>query len=300
MKNLHQHITQQIIEQLEQGTKPWECPWIHDQPSASLPVNFKTGNRYQGINILLLWIMAQKKGYHSNAWLTFKQAKELGAHVRKGEKACLGIFYKLLEKPVKPGDKDYPKTGNGESAVVKFPVINAFYLFNLDQIDGIDQEPSTYPLETFTPHEKAEQLLRASGATIHEGGDRAYYDCVSDDITLPHRQRFRCEADFYTTALHELCHWCGHPSRLNRDFSSKFGSRSYAFEELIAELGSAFLDADLGLTGQLEQHASYIDHWIAILKNDNRAIFKAASLASATHAYLNDLDKKASDSTTGP
>ncbi|MCB1805321.1 MAG: DUF1738 domain-containing protein, partial [Candidatus Competibacteraceae bacterium] len=252
MTDLHQLITDRILEQLEQGVKPWQCPWLRDHSGASLPQNFHTGQHYRGINILLLWLQADIQGYSSNAWLTFKQAKALGAHVRKGEKATLGIFYKPLEKTLEAGDANYPTNASGEPVTVAYPMAKAFYVFNLDQIDGIERPEPPALMPDFAPIEAAEQLLQASGAVIHEGGNRACYIPSYDEIHLPDRQRFQSEANFYATACHELTHWTGHPERLARDFNGRFGEQSYAFEELVAELGSAYLGAELGLNGVLE------------------------------------------------
>ena len=145
MNDLHQSITDQIIEQMELGVKPWECPWLCDQGGASLPVNFHTGQPYRSINILLLWRQAHEKAYSSNAWLTFKQAKAVGGYVRKGEKATRGVLYKMLEKTVQPGDADYPSHANGEPVTVTHPMAKAFYVFNLDQIEGIERpDPLPY------------------------------------------------------------------------------------------------------------------------------------------------------------
>lgn len=284
-QDLYQAITDRIVEALEKGVKPWQCPWDRSQAGRLLPWNPKTGNNYRGINLVLLWMAADQAGYGTHAWLTLKQANALGGRVRRGEKATLCYFFKPIEVTKEIEDRE---TGEISAQIREISMLKAFHVFNLDQIEGIDLEDALVQTIEFTPIEVAEDLLVGSGAVIHEGGIKAAYIPCRDLIFLPDPSRFQRAEDFYATATHELCHWSGHPSRLARDFTGRFGDQAYAFEELVAEIGSAFLNADLQLEGDL-QHESYIANWLEILHQDKRAIVRAASLASQAHQYLIDL-----------
>ncbi|MBA4143551.1 MAG: DUF1738 domain-containing protein [Nitrosospira sp.] len=240
-----------------------------------------SGADYRGVNILLLWIEATMKDYSSDRWLTYKQAAEMGGQVRKGEKDVQCVFFKTIERESK---KD--ETGDNETV----RVISPFWLFNLDQIDGIEAPQAIGGLEAFQQIEAAEHVLKESSAVIREEGEKAFYRPSTDEIVLPERTRFSSEIEFYSVALHEITHWTGAAHRLARDFSGRFGTHAYAFEELVAELGSAFLNAELGFAAtMIPSHAGYIETWLKILKNDKRAIFTAASAASQAHRYIMDL-----------
>jgi len=273
--DLYQTVTNSIIEAIKEGVKPWECPWQRS-PLGVMPANYKTKTAYSGINVLVLWAAASKVGYKRNAWLTFKQAKELGGNVRKGEKSVSCVFFKNVVS-----DK------NDDESPTTYPMIKPFWLFNVDQIDGIDFSDLRPASEgsTFDPIEKAEAVLKQSGAVIKEQGDRALYVPSQDMIVMPEKERFSTAEDYYTTIFHELTHWTGHPTRLNRNYGKRFADDAYAFEELIAELGSAFINTELNINGELD-HASYLDHWLKILKQDKRAIFTAASQASKAHQWI--------------
>ncbi|WP_261371281.1 ArdC family protein, partial [Yersinia aleksiciae] len=196
--------------------------------------------------------------------------------VRKGEHGTTAIFYTTLEKENDDGETDY------------IPMLKTFTVFNVEQIDGLPlRDEAVCPTESFEQLARAEALFRNSGAIIIEKGQNAFFAPTTDEIRLPERCLFTDAANFYATGLHELIHWSGAKSRLNREMKGKFGSEGYAFEELIAELGSAFLMADLGIAGEV-QHESYIASWLKVLKNDKRYIFKAASAASKAHRYLMD------------
>ena len=273
--DLYQTVTDSIIAALESGVKPWVCPWVRNGAAAGLPANFSTGTAYSGINIMLLWCSAAKQGFQDERWLTYKQAQELGGQVRKGEHGTTAIFYKTLEKEDEDGE------------IEKIPMLKAFTVFNVEQIDGLSIESVPQPVAGFDPLPQAEALMTRSGAKITEQGVKAFYRPATDEIVLPERFRFADAANFYATGLHELVHWTGAASRLNREKGNKFGSEAYAFEELIAELGSAFLMADLGITGEV-QHESYIASWLTSLKGDKRYIFKAAAAASKAHRWLMD------------
>lgn len=273
-RDIHQEITDRIIEALEQGVTPWVMPW----QTMGAPRNAGTQRPYSGINALVLGLSAMMNGYSTQEWVTFRQAKELGGNVRKGEKGHTVIFYRMIE--AKDGDK-----AEGEEKR-KIPLMRSFVVFNLDQIEGIEREQWTLP-EGFGV-EAAETIISGSGATIHHGGDRAFYAPFADGVTVPDRERFRSGSHYYGTLFHELVHWTGHRSRLARPGiiePQPFGSTEYAFEELIAELGAAYLCAEAGIEGEL-RHEAYIASWIQALKDDKRFIFRAASQAKRAADYL--------------
>ncbi|HHH2070130.1 TPA: ArdC family protein [Yersinia enterocolitica] len=272
--DIYQTVTDNIIAALEAGVKPWSCPWQRVPGMSGLPSNFATGIAYSGMNIMLLWCSASKQGFGDSRWMTYKQAQAVGGQVRKGEHGTTAIFYTTLEKENEDGDID------------QIPMLKTFNVFNVEQIDDLPLITETVSSEaTFDPLPEAENLFQKSGATIIEKGQNAFFQPSTDEIWLPERYLFSDAANFYATGLHELIHWSGAKSRLSREMKGKFGSESYAFEELIAELGSAFLMADLGIVGEV-QHESYIASWLKALKNDKRYIFKAASAASKAHRYL--------------
>ena len=272
--DIYQTVTESIITALEAGVKPWSCPWQRTPGMSGLPSNYATGMGYSGMNIMLLWCSASEQGFNDSRWMTYKQAKAEGGQVRKGEHGTTAIFYTMLERENDEGETDY------------IPMLKTFTVFNVEQIDGLPlSDEVVFPAETFEPLPQAEALFRNSSATIIEKGQNAFFAPSTDEIRLPERCLFTDAANFYATGLHELIHWSGAKSRLNREMKGKFGSEGYAFEELIAELGSAFLVADLGIVGEV-QHESYIASWLKALKNDKRYIFKAASAASKAHRYL--------------
>ena len=279
MKNnqeIIEKVTAKIIEKLEAGVKPWECAWDRSGGEFSIPRNLKTKEFYHGINIPILWEAAARKGYSTNSWIGFDQAKQLGGHVKKDEHGTHGIIYKPLVV-------DDETEENGQRTI---PMLKSFVVFNLDQIAGLEHLKAKPPkTEGFLPIVVADNLLKKSQARIVEGGPRAFYRKLDDLITLPDRWRFQVAEDFYATGLHELGHWTGHPSRLDREWGKRFGDNAYAFEELVAEMISAFLCAYLGLTGEL-QHENYISGWLKILKADYRALVKAASLAQKGFEYI--------------
>jgi antirestriction protein ArdC len=272
-KSLQQEVTNEIIESLEEGVAPWHCPWVLPKSQISLPYNISTGKIYSGINILMLWVQMMHQRYTTNGWITFKQAHKMHGHVIKGEKATRCFYYDLLE--IKDEDDEEAKL---------VPYVKCFSVFNLDQVSGGNFALPNTP--KFDINEKAEQLIKATGAAIEEGR-KAYYNISEDLIVLPSKGVFGCSEEYYATLFHELVHWTQHEGRLNRIIKAqKFGDEAYAFEELVAELGSAFLCAELGLVNNYQNHVSYIDGWLKILKTDSTAIFKAASLASKAHRYI--------------
>lgn len=274
--DIYQTVTDNIIAALEGGVKPWSCPWQRVSGMSGLPSNHATGVAYSGVNIMLLWCSASKQGFSDSRWMTYRQAQAAGGQVRKGEHGTTAIFYATLEKENDAGEIDH------------IPMLKTFTVFNVQQIDGLVLTTETVGHEaTFDPSPQAENLFRNSGANIIEKGQNAFFNPSTDEVWLPERHLFADAANFYATGLHELVHWSSGRGHLNREMKGKFGSVDYAFEELIAELGSAFLMADLGIVGEV-QHESYIASWLKALKNDKRYIFKAASAASKAHRYLMD------------
>ena len=274
--DIYQTVTDNIIAALEAGVKPWSCPWQRVPGMSGLPSNFATGIAYSGMNIMLLWCSASKQGFGDSRWMTYKQTQAVGGQVRKGEHGTTAIFYTTLEKENEDGDID------------QIPMLKTFNVFNVEQIDGLPLTTETVsPAAIFDPLPEAANLFRKSGANIIEKGQNAFFRPSTDEVWLPERSLFADAANFYAIGLHELVHWSGAKSRMNREIKGKFGSEGYAFEELIAELGGAFLMADLGIVGEV-QHESYIASWLKALKNDKRYIFKAASAASKAHRYLMD------------
>ncbi len=225
---------------------------------------------------MLLWSSASEQGFNDSRWMSYKQAQAEGGQVRKGEHGTTAIFYSTLEKANDAGEIDY------------IPMLKTFVVFNVEQIDGLAQFAETVSFTgSFEQLPQVENFFQSSGANIIEKGQNAFFRPSTDEVWLPERYLFSDAANFYTTGLHELVHWSGGKNRLNREMKGKFGSEDYAYEELIAELGSAFLMADLGILGEV-QHESYIASWLKALKNDKRYIFKAASVASKAHRYLMD------------
>jgi len=273
-------ITNTIIDMIEKGAGKWERPWsqvaVH-----GMPKNFSTNRAYTGVNVLLFWLAAQTRGYERNEWLTFKQAQEIGAKVRKGAKGVMGIFYKMVERTSKNAEESAEA---GDDRLI--PLLKPFWVFNVADIDNLPLQPES-TTACFDAIEEAEQILKKSGAVIQHGGNRACYSPSMDMIRLPQPMQFKTPADYYGVALHELTHWTGHDSRLAREFGMRFGDEAYAFEELVAELGSAFVMSDLGLMqNTLDGHASYAQSWLKVLKNDKTAIFTAAKHASNAYQLI--------------
>lgn len=292
-KDIFQEVTDSILEALETGTSPWKKPW-KTYGTSGFPVNAVTGRAYSGVNVLLLWKACNDKGFTSNRWLTFDQARKLGAKIAKGEKATTTVVYRPREivKTNANGDTVYDADGNEVMIQVPFiarnPVFNVCQCENLPDETGLIPEPPELPeLERF---ENAERLIQASLVDIiHKRQNEAYYNPGIDHIVMPLMEQFNTSSDYYSTILHELVHSTGHVNRLNRDGitsgKGRFGNKVYAFEELVAEIGSAFLYTSLGIQGEV-QHASYVANWIKVLKEDKKAIFRAAKLAREAFEYL--------------
>lgn len=291
--DVHKAVTDQIVAAIEAGAsgEGFKLPWHCAGGPLHRPVNARTGSAYRGVNTVSLWMAAHGRGYSHQLWATYKQWQELGAQVRKGERASLVVFWKEL--PAKASADDAETEGESEAAPRKRLFARASYAFNVAQVDGYDVEEPQGP--GFEPDERCDALLKASGADIREGGARAYYAPGEDYIQLPARSAFVGTATsspreaYYSTAFHELTHWTGHQSRLARDMSGRFKTEAYAAEELVAELGAAFLCADTGICpAPREDHAQYLAGWLKILKGDSRAIFTAASAADKAARFLLD------------
>jgi antirestriction protein ArdC len=288
--DIRQTITDQIIELLEDETNSFREVWAKGA-AKGMPKNGKTGEFYSGVNVFLLWQATAAKSYAHNVWMTFKQAQSVGAQVRKGEKAVMCVFFQMMTKG---GNKDAAgqvtdATGEG---VEFFPMAKPFWVFNVAQMDNVPAdmtEAGAVHGEAFSPIEKADQLIAASGATISHMFDGAFYSPTKDLICMPARNRFTSPETYYATTLHELTHWTGHTSRLDRNFSKRFGDDAYAMEELVAELGSAFLVGSLGfIDATIQGHASYLSNWLKVLKSDKTAIFAASKQAGLAFEFLTE------------
>ena len=287
--DIYQQVTDRIVAALEAGVAPWVCPWDR---SGGQPHNGASGHVYKGVNVVLTGM----SGYADARWYTYRQAQAKGGQVRRGEKGTTVIYWQFIEKEAAPKDAlEAADNGDGNESAGsrKIPLLKSYTVFNHEQIEwpGGEQgeaepvEPVASPMTA--GFEAAAELVASSVANIRHGGVRAYYSPLEDRITLPEAARFTSPADYWSTALHELTHWTGHATRLDRDLSGRrFGEEAYAAEELVAELGSAFLCAELGVQGKL-QHEEYLGHWIKVLRNDKRAIFTAARLAQEAAAFLN-------------
>lgn len=275
-----QRITQTIIEKLEQGTKPWVKPWRGFPVSRPLRA---CGTPYRGMNTFWLWMIADVAGYASPYWMTYRQCQKLGGQVRKGEKSTIAIFYRTYEKQV--------EDRSGESDTETRRVLKAYAVFNADQCDGLPEmyhpNSSLEPVEPAGRQDRLDRFFASVGADLRHHGCQAYYDPVRDRVTMPPDNLFDAYEHYYATLAHELSHWTGHSSRLNRDLKNRFGTEAYAAEELVAELSSAILGAELGLpVAHLDHHASYIASWLELLKSDDRAILTAAAKAEEAASLL--------------
>lgn len=289
-KDIYTRVTDKIIADLEQGKRTWLPRWDagHAAGPVSRPLR-QNGTPYRGMNVLLLWAESMEKGFVSPIWMTYKQAQELGANVKKGEKGSLVVYANTLSKT--ETDED------GEDIEKKIPFLKGYTVFNVEQVEGL---PAHYyaqpvsPLPVAQRMETAEKFIKATGADIRYGGGSAFYAPGPDYVQVPHFETFKDKEGFYATVLHETVHWTKHKTRLDRNFGqSKFGNEAYAREELVAELGAAFLCADLGITPEVrEDHAPYVESWLKVLQNDPRAIFSAAAHAQRAADYLSGLQPK--------
>lgn len=283
--DIRQTITDKIIAMLEKGGNEARTRWTK-AAQGGFPRNGKTGDAYRGVNVLILWDAAIEAGFTSNVWMTFKQAADMGAHVRKGERAVMCAYFEMVKRK---GDEAAEQGDGEEGNSGFFPMCKPFWLFNVAQIKGLPE--SFYQAEEiasdFNPIAEAEAILATSGASIAHGYDGAFYAPSKDQICLPARERFTSSENYYATALHELTHWTGHESRLNRQFGKRFGDNAYAFEELVAELGAAFVVGHVGFVdATIENHSAYLENWLTVLKNDKTAIFTASKHASLAYDFI--------------
>lgn len=282
--SLYQEITDKIIAELKVGRVPWVQPWGSATAKASLtmPKNAATQRQYSGINVLILWDAVIEHGFSTQNWLTFRQALRLGGNVRKGEHGTTVVY---ADRFVPDDERDRAERDGDEPNTI--PFLKRFTVFNTDQCEGLPAEltsaPAPVPEGLILPH--AEALIAATGADFRIGGDRAFYSPAHDFIQVPRPEAYFEPINWHRTAVHELGHWTGHPSRLARDLSGHFGSARYAKEELVAEMTSAFVCASLGIAPTV-RHADYIGSWLEVLHEDNRAIVRAASAASKAADYL--------------
>ncbi|MGY3582605.1 antirestriction protein ArdC [Bradyrhizobium sp. USDA 4341] len=283
--DLYQKITNQIVAELEKGVRPWCKPWNAEHTAGRITRPLRAnGIAYNGINVLMLWSAAIERGYAAPIWMTYRQASELKANVRKGEQGSLVVYADRMIRT----ETD---AATGEESERAIPFLKGYTVFNVEQIEGLPEHFYGKPaprVDSIERIEQAEAFFAAKGATIRHGGNMAYYNIAHDFVQMPPFESFRDAESYYATLAHESIHWTRHPSRLDRDFGRKrFGDEGYAMEELVAELGSAFVCADLDLTpGIRDDHAAYIGSWIKVLKGDKRAIFTAASHAQRAADFL--------------
>lgn len=282
--SLYDDVTQHIIAQLGEGRLPWVQPWDTSLTATGLPRNAATGRCYSGINILILWDRLFERGYGAQRWITYRQAQALGGNVRKGE---AGTTVCYADRFTPKDEQQKARDEQREARQVAF--LKRFTLFNVEQCEGLPEKLMTVtearPFEELVP--QAHRLIRACGADIRVGGESAFYASSPDYIRVPDQAAFHEPINWYRTILHELGHWTGHASRLDRLTGANFGSDDYAREELCAEMASAFMCAELGIVPTV-RHADYIGGWLEVLREDNRAIFRAASQASKAAHYLLD------------
>jgi antirestriction protein ArdC len=270
----YQQITDSIIAKLEAGVSPWAPGWAGAR--ASRPLR-SCGEAYRGINVILLWMQAIEAGYSSPFWMTYKQAEELGGQVKKGAKGSRIVFFSAFDKEVESAD--------GSKETKSIPFLKTYCVFNAEQFYPTAEESAKLPESERI--QAVQDWATATGARITEEGARAFYRKSDDSVTMPEFSRFVSADAWASTLAHELTHWTGHGSRLNRDLSGRFGDASYAMEELIAEMGAAFALADLGVSAvPRDDHASYLASWLAVLKADKRAIVTAAAAAGKAAEFL--------------
>ena len=279
--NLYQEVTDRVIAELEKGCVPWVRPWDQSKSGLAMPQNAISGRHYSGINILILWDAVITRDFGSHRWLTLRQANAIGGQVRKGERGTTVCY----------ADRFIPKAeqqraveqGDSPSTV---PFLKRFTVFNVEQCDGIPDAVGAVPtLEPRQFVEQADRLIRATQADFRTGGGEAFYHRGEDYIRVPPQPAFFDQINYYRTCFHELGHWTGHGKRLARDLTGRFGSEGYAREELVAEMTSAFVCAQLCIQPTV-RHADYIGTWLTVLQNDARAIFQAASMASKAADFI--------------
>jgi antirestriction protein ArdC len=303
--DFYQRITDTIIRDLEQGARPWTKPWTTTSSASSVirPLRHD-GTPYRGINILILWSEASDHGYTSSTWMTYRQAQSLGAQVRKGERGTTIVY----AKPIQLHNEDATTDEDNTRTV---PLLRAYTVFNVDQIDGLSIQympnpvPGAVAIDVSGRVDRADAFVTATGAHIQHRGNRACYVPSLDRIEMPAYRQFQdtpastAAEGYYATLLHELIHWTSPAHRCARDLGKRFADHAYAREELVAEIGAAFLCADLNITLEPRpDHAAYIATWLTVLKSDKRAIFNAAALAQRAVDWLHHGVRETSDETT--
>lgn len=279
-----------IIDSLKNGTAPWVKPWKAEELNDVMPYNPITGKKYLGINSINLML----RGYNDPRWLTYKQAQSIKAQVKKGEKSTLIQYWQFNYEKNELDEKGNPvldEKGKPKKIVVLLDQPRVYYanVFNATQIENMPKLEKTNKIDIFKRNELAEKILKNSNAVIKHDSNSAYYSPINDEIHLPKKEAFFEEGGYYTVALHELGHWTGHKSRLNRDLNHAFGTKGYAKEELRAEIASFLFNSKIGLNHNPENHISYIDSWIQILEDKPTEIFKATSDATKIVTYIEDL-----------
>jgi len=291
--DIHARVTDRIVADLESGVPTWIKPWSAGNTDGRIVRPLRhNGQPYSGINVLLLWSEAVARGFTSPIWMTFRQALELGGHVRKGETGSTVVYADRIHRT--------ETDDHGDEVAREIPFLKAYTVFAVDQIEGLPDrfhEPAAEPLDPILRDARAEAFFTATGADIRHGCGQAYYAIGFDHVQMPPFESFSDPVSYYATLGHETVHWTRHSSRLDRDFGrTRFGDQGYAREELVAELGAAFLSADLGLTPEPRaDHASYIASWLKVLKDDKRFIFTAASHASRAVEFLHGLQPKVAE-----
>lgn len=292
--DVYAEVTKKIIADLEKGELTWLRPWNAGYTAGRITRPLRhNGLPYGGINVLMLWAAASEAGYSSSCWMTFRQAIELGAHVRKGEKGALVVYAGTISRndSEDQGSEDRASQDDGSDQTRQIPFLKSYTVFNTEQIEGLPEHYQIKPDAVIDPLQRiahADQFFAVTGADIRHGGNRAYYSASSDHVQMPCFESFRSAEAYYATLAHEATHWTKHESRLDRRLGGKaFGDEGYAREELVAELGAAFLCADLAFTPEPgADHAAYIQSWLKVLRQDKRAIFSAAAHAERAVAFL--------------
>jgi antirestriction protein ArdC len=285
-KNIYEEITGKIIAALEDGVIPWARPWQSVHYGAYR--NAVTNRPYKGLNTMLLNMIAMMKGYVDPRWLTFRNAEKLGGSVRKGERGARILFWKFLPVPEQREDDGMIPGEDSEDQERKvIPFARMYTVFNVEQCEGLDL-PALDPVEDDAAQPEANEPAKKILAlpVIKHGGSRAFYSPAADRIILPPRSAFESSDFYFAIAFHETLHWTGHSSRLARTFGNRFGDKDYAFEELVAEIGSAFLCAHTGIALEEMRHPEYINAWLEILKGDKKAIFTAAAKAQNAADFI--------------
>jgi antirestriction protein ArdC len=288
--DLHARVTDRIVAALESGVRPWMKPWNAEHAAGRITRPLRhNGIPYRGINVLVLWLEAEAKGFAAPIWMTFQQAKELGGHVRKGEHGSPVVYSSSITKEEQHDD------GTAEEREIHF--LKGYTVFNVEQVEAL---PAQFYALAEAPKEHIQRIARAeafaanTSAEVRHGGDRAYYAQGEDYIRLPPIEAFRDAESHAATLAHELTHWTKHKKRLDRSFDAKrWSDEGYAMEELVAEIGAAFLCADLAITPEVrDDHAAYVGHWLKVLKDDKRAVFTAAAHAQRAVDFLHNLQPK--------